>query len=225
VPKALDPDFVLHVGRTDTRQADQTATPAEQPPLDPSAKQGGPETTPAPGASAVAARAQDATLDQDRTQAVARTGAPSARRTSRHAPRRTARPPAAPRKSISAKAAARFRDTAIPPGTAGSTVQRSYVLDESHDDLLRNAAAVTGLTINQVAQHALADHLADLDGDDLLTATEPPLTPGTEPPAPRRRTLMILADHDRLLRILRLRFSIQSSDVVRQALDALRQPR
>jgi hypothetical protein len=257
MPRALDPDFVLEVGRTDKRRQDQ-AVPEPEPPADDA-----PPVTTTAALAAMAPPPLEAATDDERPsleaefQALPTRGrqgallpAPAAAegggdptssplettpattdRTSsasgrpappRPAPRRTGRPHATPRRSVTAKAASRFRDTPTPSPASGTTLQRSYVLDEEHDELLRNAAAISGLTINQVVQNALAAHLGDLDEERLLTATDAPLSPGGEPPQPRRRTLMILADHDRLLRILRLRFSVQSSDVVRQALDALR---
>lgn len=118
------------------------------------------------------------------------------------------------------RAVPQYRNTEVPQARE-PTVPRCYVLDRDHDQALRTRAAATGLTINLVAQQALDALIGHMDPDVLLNATTPPLQAAGDPARPVRRTITIRADQDRVLRVLRLRFAIQASDVVRQAVAAL----
>ncbi len=102
--------------------------------------------------------------------------------------------------------------------TADVEVERSYVLGTEHDRMLHELAVVTGLTVKAVAQEALARHLDRFDGQDLRALDAAPFDPGPGPPNVTRRTIAIRAEHDRILRSLRMLYRLQASDMVRQAI-------
>jgi hypothetical protein len=147
--------------------------------------------------------------------------APEPKSTATTAPSaRTVRPPRK-RRPTSAPAP-RYSDTAIrpqgPQGGGGAIVQRSYVLSPELEIAIQNAVLDTGRTINQVVRDALDRLLTGLEYEGLRAAEKAPIKPDPEPEERVRRTISIHERQDQLLRVLRVRFKLQASAVVRLAI-------
>ncbi len=119
-------------------------------------------------------------------------------------------------------------ETAVPqapplqlPALGAPRVQRSYVLGREHDQMVRRMAARLHLKIDQVVEDTL-DAFIGAQGlaVDLLQLREVPVIAGRRAIDPIRRTVWLRSDQAEILRMCRLIFDVEASDLVRQAVEA-----